>query len=74
MKSELIEKFFRKDCTPQEARQVALYLKANPRVLEKYINLEEWEATGKELMPEDFWNEAWENIQKKNIPNFVIKK
>jgi ferric-dicitrate binding protein FerR (iron transport regulator) len=66
LKPELIEKFFRKDCTPQEAKQVALYFKANPDVLEKYISIEEWELTRKELMPEDFWNEAWENIQKKN--------
>lgn len=66
MSPALIEKFFRKECTPQEAMQVALYLKANPQVLEKYMSIEEWEATGKKLMPEDFWNEAWANIQKRN--------
>ncbi len=66
MNPELIEKFFRKDCTPQEAKEVALFLKANPDVLEKYISLEEWERTGKEFMPEDFWEEAWHSIQKKN--------
>lgn len=72
MKPELIEKFFRKDCTPQEAKQVALYLKANPDVLEKYISIEEWELTRKELMPEDFWNETWENIQKKNRQRHLV--
>lgn len=68
----LIEKFFRKECTPHEAMEVALYLKANPQVLEKYMSIEDWEATGKELMPEDFWNEAWENIQKKNKQRHLL--
>ncbi len=72
MKPELIEKFFRKDCTPQEAKKVALYLKANPHVLEKYMSLEEWETTGKEFMPEDFWEETWRNIQKKNNKQHLI--
>jgi ferric-dicitrate binding protein FerR (iron transport regulator) len=72
VKPELIEKFFRKECTPQEAKQVALYLKANPRVLEKYISIKKWKTTGKELMPEDFWNEAWENIQQKNRQRHLV--
>ncbi len=73
MKSELIEKFFRRECSLQEAKQVALYLKANPNVLEKYMSAEEWKLTGKKLMPEDFWNEAWLNVQKKNkLHNIIV--
>jgi transmembrane sensor len=72
VKPELIEKFFRKDCTPQEAKQVTAYLKANPHVVEKYISIEEWSSTGKTLMSEDFWNETWHNIQKKNKQRHLV--
>lgn len=72
METELIEKFFRKECTPHEARQVALYLKANPQVLEKYMSIEEWQSAGKKLMPEDFWNATWNSVQKKNKKQTII--
>lgn len=66
MEAELIERFFHKQCTAKEAKEVALYLKANPSVLEKYAGIYEWNAVDKAAMPDEFWNEIWQNIQKKN--------
>lgn len=34
---ELIERFFANQCTPEEARQVGLYLREHPEILEQYL-------------------------------------
>jgi ferric-dicitrate binding protein FerR (iron transport regulator) len=74
MTEELIRRFFKKECTAAESIQVSEYLKAQPELIDKYLNEEEWnniEATAE--MPEEFWNEAWTNIQKrKRRRTFIV--
>jgi len=62
---QLVERFFKKQCTAEEAEQVAEYLKANPGLLGKYLSEYEWnDALAGTNMPADFWNEVWSDIQK----------
>jgi transmembrane sensor len=64
---ELIERFFRKECTPAEAQRIADYLKANPSVVEKYLSFDEWKSViADDAIPEEFWKGIWRNIQKRN--------
>lgn len=66
MDISVIEKFFEKKCTAEEAAQVAEYLKSNPEVLERMLSRMEWDDTEvTEVIPEKFWKEIWHNIQKK---------
>ena len=66
MSEELIQKFFRKKCTAEEASDVLEFLKNNPKILEEYLSKKEWdEIESNILMPEKFWEEAWDTIQKK---------
>lgn len=75
MNKELIARFFKKQCTPAEARQVAAYLKANPALIEKYVSVHEWNSTEpNEFMPEEFWSEIWNNIQKENKTKIISLK
>jgi transmembrane sensor len=61
-----IERFFRKQCTPREAAQVAAFLKRNPDVLDKYLSEAEWnEADSANYVDNDFWEETWEGIKRK---------
>jgi transmembrane sensor len=54
---ELIERFFCKQCNTEEAKKVAVYLKAHPQVLEKYLSIYEWNSvTESDVLPESFWN------------------
>ena len=71
MKTELIERFFQKQCTPEEAGDVAAYLKAHPAVLEKYVSMHEWNAVEGNTMQQEFWSEAWLNIQKENRAKII---
>lgn len=67
MEKALIEKFFRKQCTPEEAESVAVYLKAHPSVLENYLSKNEWDSVVyKENLSQKFWDEVWQTVQKKN--------
>jgi ferric-dicitrate binding protein FerR (iron transport regulator) len=73
--SEIIERFFQKKCTAEEAKNVFAFLKANPSVLEKYVSAEEWNSLIENYaMPEEFWNEVWFNIQKKNRSKIISLK
>src|SRR5581483_1096989 len=66
MDKAVIQKFFNKECSPAEAREVVEYFKANPDVLDEYLNKSEWEELEiSGVMPEEFWNEAWQQIEKK---------
>jgi transmembrane sensor len=63
---ELIERFFRKECTAEEAYEVAAYLKTHPSVLEEYLSMHEFTSVAADdSMPEAFWNEIWLSIEKK---------
>jgi hypothetical protein len=60
---DLIARFFQKQCTADEARQVAEYLRANPGLLEEYLSTYEWNSVVPAAnMPEQFWDEIWHNI------------
>ncbi len=72
MEATLIEKFFSKQCTPAEAGKVALYLKANPSVLEKYLSKEEWDNVAiNETYSQEIWDELWQAINKKNKARII---
>jgi transmembrane sensor len=51
---ELMEKFLRNGCDPEEKARIALYLQEHPETLEKYLIEEEWESfeTTGDLSPE----------------------
>ena len=75
MNSETIELFFQKKCTAEEAKNVVAFLKANPSVLEKYVSANEWNSLiENNAMPEEFWNEVWFNIKKKNRSKIISLK
>ena len=74
MNPELIERFFNKQCTAGEAKEIAAYLKANPTVLEEYLSTHEWNLIAGKEMPEEFWSEIWHSIQKKNKSKIISLK
>lgn len=73
MKEELIRKFFRKQCTPVEAREVMQYLNNHPEILDEYLNKHEWdEIEPGTSVPNEFWDEVWQKIQKKKRAEVTI--
>lgn len=76
MTRELIDRFFREECTSEEAAEVAAYLKANPSVLEEYLSTEEWDTfkPGTPEVVDEFWNETWDNIRRTNRSRSVARK
>jgi transmembrane sensor len=73
MTEELIQRFFKKECTAAESIQVSEYLKAHPELMDKYLSEDEWNNIEEPAkMPEEFWNEAWANIQKRKRTRKVI--
>jgi transmembrane sensor len=73
MTEELIERFFKKQCTAAEAIQVVEYLKTHPELVNKYLSAEEWNNIESIFeMPEEFWNAVWTNIQKKKRTGTTI--
>ena len=72
MNREIIERFFLKQCTPEEAQQVAAYLKQNPFVLEQYLSNEEWQSlVADNNLPDELWDEIWRNIKAKNKAKII---
>jgi transmembrane sensor len=77
MREELIQKFFRKECTVEEAAMVVAFLENNPEILNEYVNKKEWDdAEAGSGMPEEFWQNVWEKIKKKKKTNatFILIK
>lgn len=76
--AELIERFFNKQCTAEQAKYVAAYLKENTEELNKYLEINEWNiAQLNEVMPEELCNEVWKNIrtkQKRSALILLLKK
>lgn len=73
MEAALIEKFFNKQCTSSEAKQVLLYLQAHPPVLEKYVSKDEWNAVANNnSLPDEQWQELWQRIQQKNKAKVIL--
>ncbi|HEY6978278.1 MAG TPA: FecR domain-containing protein [Chitinophagaceae bacterium] len=73
MTEELIQRFFKKECTAAESIRVSEYLKAHPELIDKYLGEDEWnniEANGE--IPEEFWNNVWADIQKRRRAGAII--
>lgn len=63
---ELIEKFFRKECSPSEAEEVSNYLRSHREILDEFMPGEEWENAKLDVaLSEDYWNELWEKTEAK---------
>lgn len=71
MTDELIQKFFRRECTAEEAAQVSAYLKDNPEILNKHLNEKEWNELEPGIMAEEFWEEIWQTIARKKKAHTV---
>jgi ferric-dicitrate binding protein FerR (iron transport regulator) len=65
MTEEIIDRFFKKDCTADEAYKVVSYFKENPVMLENYLSREEWDRSDPVQMDNDFWNDVWSEMQHK---------
>lgn len=68
MNEELIQRFFSSACTPEEARQVADYLKEHPEMLEKYVSEEEFiHYTSEGDLPEKVSSQWLRHIHKEVV-------
>lgn len=68
MNEELIQRFFSGACTPEEARQVADYLKEHPAILEKYVSEEEFiHYTTEGDLPEKVTSQWLRHIHKEAV-------
>lgn len=68
MNEELIQRFFSSACTPEEARQVADYLKEHPEILEKYVSEEEFiHYTTEGDLPEKVSSQWLRHIHKETV-------
>jgi transmembrane sensor len=68
MNEELIKRFFSSTCTPEEARQVADYLKEHPGILEKYVSEEEFiHYTSEGDLPEKVSSQWLRHIHKEAV-------
>jgi hypothetical protein len=73
MSEELIQKFFRKECTAEEASEVIEFLKNNPKILNEYLSEKEWDEIESDVsIPGEFWDEVWNEIQKKKKINTTV--
>jgi len=68
MNEELIQRFFSGACTPEEARQVADYLKEHPEIVEKYVSEEEYiHYTAEGDLPEKVSSQWLRHIHKEAV-------
>lgn len=65
---ELIERFFRNDCTPEEEEQVRAFFKANPNDFARFLDEREWEAfeSGEKMDPE-LSKKLFENVRRQTV-------
>jgi len=62
---EQIERFFNKQCTPEEARQVANWLMSHPELAGKYLGVDEWQQSQDgEQLPEEIGNDVWYQLNR----------
>lgn len=64
---EQIERFFNKQCTAKEAAQVAAWLKANPEIMNRYLQEHEWQeaSSDKENLPKESYNKVWSYLHQR---------
>lgn len=66
MPEEQIQRFFAKQCTAEEAEQVAAWLHAHPVEAAAYFEEAEWQkASAAEPVPDDVYVKTWQQIYKK---------
>jgi len=64
----LLTRFFNNQCTPEEAREVAIYLQEHPDMLEKYLPEEEFlQAQEEDNVPEIVSREWLKNIHHQTV-------
>lgn len=65
---ELIEKFFRKECTVEEHDLVLSYLRTNPEEFEKYFDEQEWEHfEAAEQLDARFSQKLFEKVRRRTL-------
>lgn len=57
MKEELIRKFLRNECSPEEAEQVSKYLKEHPGELERHMGYADWQNDEREYAVDPAFSE-----------------
>jgi transmembrane sensor len=63
---EQIERFFKKQCTPEEARQVADWLMSHPELVSKYLDEAEWQLSADAgSLPGEAYHKVWYQINRK---------
>jgi ferric-dicitrate binding protein FerR (iron transport regulator) len=65
MTEELIERFFEKNCSREEAGQVMSFFRRHPEMLEKYFSFKEWQHSEPVQMDDEFWDGVWKEVQQK---------
>ncbi len=61
-----IERFFKKQCTPEEAEQVAAWLKKHPEAAVRYLPEREWQSLQQdESLSKEIQEATWHQINKK---------
>jgi ferric-dicitrate binding protein FerR (iron transport regulator) len=65
MTEELIERFFEKNCSREEAEQVMSFFRDHPEMLERYFSFEEWQQSQPVQMDNEFWEGVWKEVQQK---------
>lgn len=73
MTNEIIERFFKKQCTAEEAELVVNYFRKNPSALDDYLNKSEWDNISYVSMPKQIRDDVWAVTQKQiKIHNRII--
>jgi len=63
---EQIERFFNKQCTAAEAKQVADWLTTHPELISKYLDESEWQqSSNEESLSEEAYNKVWHQLNRK---------
>lgn len=69
---EQIIRFFKKECTAEEAVAVSEFLKNNPEAAAALLPEEEWQDTGNDAgKPDAYWNEVWEDVRPAGKPKVM---
>lgn len=61
---ELIHKFLNGNCNPEEAEEVAAYLRLHPHLLDGVYNEKEFTDQAGADLPEADWQEMWQEMEK----------
>src|SRR5687767_384671 len=76
MDEQLIRRFFEKNCTEQEAKEVFTFLTQHPEILESYLGFDEWRQVQPLEKEPAFWDGVWQQIElrKARRKHAIIKR